>query len=145
MRIETGQIGDYALRLIENLSSFSLPISRTPEQRAIKALHDARVITDNDIEEALAKYAKRTGMTAYNKIMGCGDYPDHVGAEFLAYVLTREGVLTEEQKGEIRLDHGETIETFVKIYERPSLLSELREQLLNPPEDDIEHPVCLEH
>ena len=114
----------------------------------IQFLYGKKIITDTDIERAIEKAVINEAKGDYNHVLSKRAYPDHVARpEFLAYAISN-GSLTSEQVAKIKFDHGENPESFCQLYGRKNLLTELREEMLNPKPlpaihlDDAEHPVC---
>ncbi len=140
---------------IEDLKKISILMLHSysrQNQDALTFLYDHRIIDDSSIEGALEEAVFRQARQDYETMTRKGGYytlwADHVGRpECLAYALERNKFSGKEIK-KIPFDHGETAETFTQHYGIKNLLSNLREELLNPKplpkfnRDYDPHPVC---
>jgi len=103
-------------------------------QEALKFLYDKGIIDDESIEKALEVAVVTEARRDYEHVTREGSRikPDHLGRpECLAYALEK-GIFTKNAIENIPFDHGETAETFPEEYNTKNLLSNLRDELLNP-------------
>lgn len=127
--------------------------SRDKENHLIlNFLHDNKFIHNSEIdsilEELVINEAKRGYSILTKNLHSFQKYPDHLDyPECFAYAIQNKTFLDKELK-KIKFDHGETSDSFVKLYSHKNLLNELKEELLNPkpiPSFSKIEGYCLEH
>lgn len=97
--------------------------------RLLAALVKETVVSREDISKWVHVRLLKIGRTCYEQHKQRRQYPDHtLSPSALAYAL-KHGEITHSEATSIKFDHGETVETFIEIYER-GIAEKVLEQLL---------------
>ena len=151
----TEKIKEALLKDISN-SEILLHNYDAQERDFVRHLLASGVLKESEIDSALESAVISRAAKDYDFLVNSGRklYPDHdVMPEYLAYAIKHLKLPPNSDANKIKFDHGETPETFAKLYCPDNLLANLRNELLNPKPlpvyDDSErvwdpHPVCLE-
>jgi len=109
-----------------NYYDFGFTINKALESNQITNFH-----LNYSIQESILNQAREDYNIMLDKSRPYQIYPDHLFMpECLAYAIGRKIVFTKDELEKIPFDHGQTYETFPKLYEEEKLVDNIREELL---------------
>ena len=114
---------------LNNLDIFSFEGYASKNSEVLNFLYKKNIIDDSLIEEALKNPVIKCIKGEIKRNLHPADH--FFKPEYLAYTLEND-LLSKEEIKQICFDHGDTTQSFIRQYGRKNLLSDLREELLNP-------------
>lgn len=128
-----------AVKELMNLNLNTIGFCSDKDKKILSFLYNEKIIDDASFEKALENAVFNQAMEDYKTMINRKNsgnilYADHLGRpECLVYALNKNK-FSKKQIKEIPFDHGDTVESFSKTYNKNNLLSLLKEELLEKKE-----------
>jgi len=118
--------------VVSDLSRKAVPQYLMFKNSTIKVLYDSGLIDDKTLETGIENSVLNQARTIYfNLIQGDEEFSEGLAMpEILAYGFYKK-IFSEKEISKITFGSGITLETFCKNYTPETLISKLKEQILN--------------